>query len=77
MQKMQDTAAPGWGRSLGGGNGNPLQCSCLGIPMNRGDWRATVHGVTELDMSEQLNNNNSSTEYIQSNHLTLPGLALW
>ena len=63
--------------SPGGGNGNPLQCSCLGIPMNRGDWRATVHGVTELDMSEQLNNNNSSTEYIQSNHLTLPGLALW
>ena len=29
----------------GGGNGNPLQCSCLGNPMDRGSWRATVHEV--------------------------------
>ena len=29
------------------GNGNPLQCSCLGNPMHRGAWQATVHGVTE------------------------------
>ena len=36
---------PGWGRSPGGGNGNPLQHSCLGNPMDRGTWRATVHGV--------------------------------
>ena len=36
---------PGWGRSPGGGSGNPLQCSCLGSPMNRGAWWATVHGV--------------------------------
>ena len=28
-------------------NGNPLQCPCLENPMNRGAWRATVHGVTE------------------------------
>ena len=41
---------PGSGRSLGGGNDNPLQYSCLGNPMNRGAWRATVHRVTkELD----------------------------
>ena len=33
----------GWGRSPGGGHGNPLQCSCLENPMNRGTWRATVH----------------------------------
>ena len=32
-------------RSSGGGNGNPLQYSCLGNPMDRGGWRATVHGV--------------------------------
>ena len=32
---------------LGGGNGNPLQCSCLENPMDGGDWRATVHGVTK------------------------------
>ena len=38
---------PGSGRSLGVGNGNPLQYSCLGNPMDRGAWRATVHGVTK------------------------------
>ena len=38
---------PGLGRSPGEGNGNPLQCSCLENSMNRGDWRATVHGVTK------------------------------
>ena len=34
---------PGWGRSLGGGNGNPLQYSCLENPMDRGAWWATVY----------------------------------
>ena len=38
---------PGWGRSPGGGLGNPLQYSCLENPMERGAWRATVHGVTK------------------------------
>ena len=38
-------------RSPGEGNGNPLQYSCLGNPLDRGGWRATVHGVAkELDM---------------------------
>ena len=36
---------PGWGRSPGGGNGNPLQYSCLENPMDRGVWWVTVHGV--------------------------------
>ena len=36
---------PGLGRSPGGGHGNPLQYSCLENPMERGAWRATVHGV--------------------------------
>ena len=36
---------PGSGRSPGGGNGNPLQYSCLEKPMDRGAWWATVHGV--------------------------------
>ena len=40
------------GRSPGGGHGNPLQYSCLGNPMDRGAWWATVHGVAELDMTE-------------------------
>ena len=37
-------STPGLGRCPGGGNGNPLQCSCLGNLMDRGAWRATVQG---------------------------------
>ena len=37
----------GWEDSPGEGNGNPLQYSCLGNPMERGDWWATVRGVTK------------------------------
>ena len=48
---------PGSGRSLGEGNGNPLQYSCLGNSMDRGAWRATVHGVAKgSDTAYQLNN---------------------
>ena len=39
---------PGSGRSPGEGHGNPLQYSCLGNPMDRGAWWATVHGVRVL-----------------------------
>ena len=38
---------PGWGRSPGEGNGNPLQYSCLENPKNGEPWQATVHGVTK------------------------------
>jgi len=38
---------PGLGRSLGGGNGNPFQYSCLKNPMDRGAWRVMVHGVVK------------------------------
>ena len=38
---------PGSGRHPGGGHGNPLQCSYLENPMDRGAWWATVHGVTK------------------------------
>ena len=50
------------------GNGNVLQCSCLGRPMGRGIWRATVHGVTkELDVPQQ--SNNSNPQYLRSDHV--------
>ena len=54
---MQDTGdmglIPGLERSPGGGNGNPLQHSCLGNPMDRGAWQATVSGITKsLDTIE-------------------------
>ena len=53
---MQET----WVRSLSWedpmeeGMATPLQYSCLENPMHRGTWRATVHGVAELDMAERL-----------------------
>ena len=43
-------STPGLGRSSIEGNGNPSQYSCLGNPMDRGAWQATVHRVIkELD----------------------------
>ena len=43
-----DSGSTPWsGRSLGRGNGNPLQYSCLGNSMSRGAWQATVHGVAK------------------------------
>ena len=38
---------PGLGRSPGGGNGNPFQYSCLENSMDRGAWKAVVHGVAK------------------------------
>ena len=44
-------SVPGWGRSPGKGNGNPLQYSCLENPTDREAWWAAVHGAAkELDM---------------------------
>ena len=40
---------PGLGRSPGGGHGNPLQCSYLENPMDRGAWQARLHRVAELN----------------------------
>ena len=47
-------SVPGSGRSPEEGNGNSLQHSFLGNPKDRGAWRATVHGVAESDVAEQL-----------------------
>ena len=38
---------PGLGKYPGGGNGNPLQYSCLENPKDKGAWEAVVHGVTK------------------------------
>ena len=45
---------PGSGRFPRDGNGSSLQYSCLGNPMDRGAWWATVHEITESDVTEQL-----------------------
>ena len=47
-------STPGWGRSPGEGNDNPLQYSCLENSTDRGAWLATAHGIVELNMTEQL-----------------------
>ena len=47
------SSIPGLGRSPGEGKGNRIQYSCLEHPMDKGDWRATVHRVTKkLDMTK-------------------------
>ena len=53
-----ESSIPGLGRSPGEGNGNPLQYSCLGNPMDTGAWQATVHRVTksQTPMTHRLNN---------------------
>ena len=43
---------PGSGRSPGGGNGYPLQYSCLENPKDRGVWWAAIHGVAESNTAE-------------------------
>ena len=48
---------PGWGRLPGGRNGNPLQYSCLENPMDRGAWRARIHGVAESETSTNTHTN--------------------
>ena len=54
---------PGSGKSPGGENGNPLQYSCLGNPMDRGAWWVTVHGVAKIQT--QLS---THTVFIFGNH---------
>ena len=48
LQRKKPGSSPELGRSPGGGNGNTLQHSCLGKPIDRGAWQATTdHGVSK------------------------------
>ena len=70
---MGDTSSiPGSGRSPGGGNGNPLQYSCLGNSMDRGAWRATVRGVAKSHIQlKQLSVDKDSTNTIIKTDFTI------
>ena len=59
---------PGWGRSPGGGHGNPPQYSCLENPRDQGVWWATVQmvGGKELDMTEATQHKDHTLEISQS-----------
>ena len=48
-------SVPGSGGSPGGGQGSPLQCSCLENPVNGGAWWATVHGVAKESDTTEVN----------------------
>ena len=52
---------PGSGRSPGGGNGNPLQYSCLKNSMNREAWQAIVHGISKSQMLPSTHLKNTGT----------------
>ena len=73
------SSIPGSRRSSGGGQGNPLQYSCLEDLMDRGAWRATLRGVTELDMTRLLSmhagqeRGQEAPEEAESLALHLPG----
>ena len=57
-------STPGLGRSPGGEHGNPLQYSCLENPLDRGAWRATVHGVAKS--RTRLSNKTAATNVCQT-----------
>ena len=62
-------STPGSGRSPGEGHGNPLQCSCLENPMDRGTWWATIHRVAK----SQTQLKRLSTQRIHKDRKSLEG----
>ena len=68
----------GWEDPLGEGNGNLLKYSCLKNPMDRGTWRATVHGGhKELDMTEHAGTRNVVSEILGPHGLGAPGFPVF
>ena len=58
----------GWEDPLGEGNGNPLQYSCLGNPMDRGAWQATAHGIAKShpQLSDWPHTHNTNCHWTQN-----------
>ena len=74
-------AIPGLGKSPEGGDGNPLQSSCLENSMDRGAWRATVHRVskswTRLKRPNTHNCKTSTVNYINYFHNVVQSLSIF
>ena len=70
---------PGLGRSAGEGNGNPLQYSCLGNPMDRGTQKATVHGSQGVGHNLATKQQQNTTSSASSSLIVLyrPPLAVY
>ena len=66
---------PGSGRSPGGGNGNPLQYSCLGNPKDKGAWRATVHRITRVRQDSATQQQHATAPVGDKTHYTTKGCA--
>ena len=62
-------SVPGWGKSPGEGTGNPLQYPCLENPMDRGAWRATVHGCRKESGMIEHTHTGGNRALTQSLHL--------
>ena len=62
----------GWGSSPGEGNGNSLQCSYLGNPIDRGAWQATAHEAVEWDTAEHTHTYHCHPGFPRSSHFLPP-----
>ena len=64
---------------IGEGNGNPLQCSCLENPRDRGAWRAAISGVaqsrTRLKQFSSSSSSSSSSHYSDAGNIFFPSQA--
>ena len=67
---------PGLGRSPGGRNGNPLQCSCLENPVDRGAWWAPVHGSQRVGHDWATNTHTSCLYILEINPLSVASFAI-
>ena len=71
------SSTPESGRSTGEWIGYSLQYSCRDNPMDRGAWRATVHGVTEWDTTQELSPEHTGTHRVIQKNEIFPFVTVW